>query len=140
MGHNRFCFCKGSSHKSNSIYIVINPRRCVFYQKCHDIDCRGFRSEKIPIPKDLLAKYSDVPSEVIAASLEEFDDMNYPRTQVGTEASSDASDRESETEAEANAIFVSQADTEFDTEADTECDTEAEDSESDVEVECSQSI
>ena len=36
LAHNRFCFCKGASHKSNGIYLVVDEAARTFYQKCHD--------------------------------------------------------------------------------------------------------
>jgi len=55
---NRYCCRKGASHKSNSIYLVVDFVRKVFYQKCHDeADCgRGFRSKEFAIPDNFLAK------------------------------------------------------------------------------------
>ena len=42
--NNRFCLCKGASHKSNNIYLVVNVSRALWYQKCHDVECRSFKS------------------------------------------------------------------------------------------------
>lgn len=33
LGNNRFCFCKGSSHLSNHIYLVVDVLQASFYQK-----------------------------------------------------------------------------------------------------------
>ena len=50
--NNRFCFKKGASHKSNGIYLVINQKRWVVYQKCHDVaDCPDFRSHEFSLPE-----------------------------------------------------------------------------------------
>ena len=46
---NRFCLCKGASHKSNRIYLVVDCLRHVYYQKCHDVVCGNFRSAEFPI-------------------------------------------------------------------------------------------
>lgn len=52
--NNRFCFKKGASHKSNGIYLVINQKRWVVYQKCHDVaDCPDFRSHEFSLPEAL---------------------------------------------------------------------------------------
>lgn len=51
--NNRFCFCKGASHKSNGVYLVVDCASRTFYQKCHDIDCRGFRTTPYPLPSHL---------------------------------------------------------------------------------------
>lgn len=54
LANNRFCFCKNSSHMSNSVYMVVDHTRKVFHQKCHDSDCRHFRSPEFAIPDWLL--------------------------------------------------------------------------------------
>jgi len=75
---NRFCFRKGASHKSNSIYLVVDLCRRVFYQKCHDVaDCgRNFRSDECYVPADLLPLHAsekeeeeDGPKELAQAAL-----------------------------------------------------------------------
>jgi hypothetical protein len=50
LSNNRFCFCKGSSHKSNHIYLVVDKTERTYVQKCYDPDCRGFESIKFDIP------------------------------------------------------------------------------------------
>lgn len=54
VSNNRFCLCKGSSHKSNSIFLVVDFMAGCFYQKCHDADCRHFRSADFPLPQGML--------------------------------------------------------------------------------------
>lgn len=56
---NRFCFCKGASHNSNNIYLVVDREKAVFWQKCYDPDCRGFRAPQMPVPDWLV----DSPEE-----------------------------------------------------------------------------
>ena len=46
---NRFCLCKGASHRSNNIYLVVDCFRHVYYQKCHDAACDRFRSAEFPL-------------------------------------------------------------------------------------------
>lgn len=67
--HNRFCFCKGASHKSNGIYLVVDISRQLFWQKCHDVDCHNFRSDTEALPAGLL--HTDVPGSRKAASTAE---------------------------------------------------------------------
>lgn len=55
---NRFCCCKGGSHLSNGIYLVVDPRQRTFVQKCHDDDCRPFRSREHQVPAGLIDAYS----------------------------------------------------------------------------------
>lgn len=53
--NNRFCFCKGKSHRSNSIFLVVDAETSSFYQKCHDrSDCGPhFKSPSFEIPGEL---------------------------------------------------------------------------------------
>lgn len=54
MSRNRYCERIGRQHKSNHVIYVVDLRRAVFYQKCHDPDCRGYRSPLRPIPMDVI--------------------------------------------------------------------------------------
>ena len=57
--NNRFCFRKGASHKSNSIFLVVDQDKHVFHQKCYDrADCGGRSSPDIQIP-DILCEDSE---------------------------------------------------------------------------------
>uniref|UniRef100_A0A0G4HHA7 DNA-directed primase/polymerase protein n=1 Tax=Chromera velia CCMP2878 TaxID=1169474 RepID=A0A0G4HHA7_9ALVE len=56
IANNRLCLCKGAPHKSNAVFLVVSGEGeggdgdgdgdCCshFYQKCHDPDCKGYRS------------------------------------------------------------------------------------------------
>jgi len=57
--HNRFCFCKGASHESNKIRLVVTKDKGIFHQKCYDIDCRHFSSPSFTIPAWLLEDEDD---------------------------------------------------------------------------------
>ncbi|XP_057426931.1 uncharacterized protein LOC130720319 [Lotus japonicus] len=50
MTKNRYCERIGRHHKSNNVIYVVDLRRAVYYQKCHDPDCRGYRSPLREIP------------------------------------------------------------------------------------------
>ncbi|KAL2550531.1 DNA-directed primase/polymerase protein [Forsythia ovata] len=54
MSRNRYCERIGRQHKSNHVIYVVDLRRAVYYQKCHDPDCRGYRSPLRPIPDGVL--------------------------------------------------------------------------------------
>lgn len=47
----RFCHNIGREHKSNNIFYVVHLKTASYYQKCHDPDCRDFRSPSWPLPK-----------------------------------------------------------------------------------------
>ncbi|KAM4068926.1 hypothetical protein ACB094_12G049600 [Castanea mollissima] len=54
MSRNRYCERIGRQHKSNHVMYIVDLRRAVYYQKCHDPDCRGYRSPLRPIPIDII--------------------------------------------------------------------------------------
>ncbi|KAK7380402.1 hypothetical protein VNO78_32912 [Psophocarpus tetragonolobus] len=60
MTKNRYCERIGRQHKSNNVIYVIDLRMAVYYQKCHDPDCRGYRSPSRQIPVHVLSNPSDV--------------------------------------------------------------------------------
>ena len=51
---NRFCANIGRQHRSNHISFVLCVHRGVWYQRCHDYDCRHFRSRETEIPFDVV--------------------------------------------------------------------------------------
>ncbi|XP_062379393.1 DNA-directed primase/polymerase protein [Sardina pilchardus] len=53
--HYRWCYNVGRFHKSNNIMILVDLREEVWYQKCHDPECRrqNFRSSNYPLPEDI---------------------------------------------------------------------------------------
>ncbi|VFQ67576.1 unnamed protein product [Cuscuta campestris] len=38
------------------VMYVVDLKRGVYYQKCHDPDCRGYRSPLCPIPDNVIAR------------------------------------------------------------------------------------
>ncbi|KAK9088088.1 hypothetical protein Syun_030482 [Stephania yunnanensis] len=54
MLRNRYCERIGREHKSNHVMYVIDFRRGVYYQKCYDPDCKGYRSPFRDIPSDAI--------------------------------------------------------------------------------------
>ncbi|GER51046.1 DNA primases [Striga asiatica] len=54
MSRNRYCERIGREHKSNHVIYVVDLRRAVYYQKCHDPDCRGYRSPIRAVPDDVI--------------------------------------------------------------------------------------
>ncbi|XP_038160675.1 DNA-directed primase/polymerase protein [Cyprinodon tularosa] len=53
----RWCENVGRFHKSNNIMIVVDLKEEVWYQKCHDPDCRIFRSSSFPLPQEICVSY-----------------------------------------------------------------------------------
>ncbi|KAL7229826.1 hypothetical protein ACSBR2_008391 [Camellia fascicularis] len=54
MSRNRYCERIGRQHKSNHVMYIVDLRRAIYYQKCHDPDCRGYRSPLRPIPINVI--------------------------------------------------------------------------------------
>ncbi|XP_055830768.1 uncharacterized protein LOC129899748 isoform X1 [Solanum dulcamara] len=54
MSRNRFCERIGRQHKSNHVIYVVDLQRGVYYQKCHDPDCKGYRSPLRPVPDNVI--------------------------------------------------------------------------------------
>ncbi|XP_072241131.1 DNA-directed primase/polymerase protein-like [Leuresthes tenuis] len=53
----RWCENVERFHKSNNIMIVVDFKEEVWYQKCHDPDCRNFRSSSYPLPQEICVSY-----------------------------------------------------------------------------------
>lgn len=49
----RYCENIGRCHQSNNVYWVIDLNAKRFYQKCHDQDCAGFKSEPKRLPEEV---------------------------------------------------------------------------------------
>ncbi|TKY45272.1 DNA-directed primase/polymerase protein [Spatholobus suberectus] len=60
MTKNRYCERIGRQHKSNNVIYMVDLRMAVYYQKCHDPDCRGYRSPLRQIPVHVFSNPSDV--------------------------------------------------------------------------------
>ncbi|XP_021365336.1 DNA-directed primase/polymerase protein-like [Mizuhopecten yessoensis] len=56
IGKNRWCENIGRPHKSNNIMMIADLKKAVYYQKCHDPDCKmqNFKSPDYPLPKEVL--------------------------------------------------------------------------------------
>jgi len=56
---NNYCMNIGRKHKSNGIYFVVDIKNCTYFQKCHDQDCRTFRSDAVKLDPILCSKRSE---------------------------------------------------------------------------------
>ncbi|XP_069123432.1 DNA-directed primase/polymerase protein-like [Argopecten irradians] len=66
IGKNRWCENIGRPHKSNNIMMIADLKMSVYYQKCHDPDCKrqNFKSPDYPLPNDvLLSSFFDETEE-----------------------------------------------------------------------------
>jgi hypothetical protein len=53
--NNRFCLERGRSHKANQVYLVVDPRRGFFRQRCWDkADCPKKNMQRFQIPRAVL--------------------------------------------------------------------------------------
>ncbi|XP_041789723.1 DNA-directed primase/polymerase protein isoform X2 [Chelmon rostratus] len=53
----RWCENVERFHKSNNIMIVVDLKEEVWYQKCHDPECKNFRSSSHPLPPEICVSY-----------------------------------------------------------------------------------
>ncbi|CAI8593719.1 unnamed protein product [Vicia faba] len=74
MTKNRYCERIGRQHKSNNVMFVVDLKRVMYYQKCYDPDCRGFRSSSRPIPIHLFSNPSVVGSSGMSNDIQPVDD------------------------------------------------------------------
>ncbi|XP_059289513.1 uncharacterized protein LOC132043042 isoform X2 [Lycium ferocissimum] len=70
MSRNRYCERIGRQHKSNNVIYVVDLQRAVYYQKCHDPDCRGYRSPLRPVPDNVIP-HSSIPFNLPGHNLDE---------------------------------------------------------------------
>ncbi|MEW5300383.1 MAG: hypothetical protein WDW36_003318 [Sanguina aurantia] len=52
MRGNRWCGNIEAEHKSNGVFIVVDLVLGVWCQRCHDPECRAYRSPALPLPAD----------------------------------------------------------------------------------------
>lgn len=50
---NRYCENIGRCHKSNNVLWIVNLKNKMIYQKCHDPDCFGFKSQPKQLPEEI---------------------------------------------------------------------------------------
>ncbi|KAI4383136.1 hypothetical protein MLD38_009012 [Melastoma candidum] len=83
MSRNRFCERIGREHKSNHVIYVFDLKRAIYYQKCHDPDCRGYRSPSRLIPDSVLpdqTSYLDSAPMTLAANSTDIVDHSLEET------------------------------------------------------------
>jgi hypothetical protein len=54
---NRFCGNVGREHRSNGVYCIVDLAGGTWHQRCYDPECRGYRSECMPLPLDTWARH-----------------------------------------------------------------------------------
>ncbi|XP_047672493.1 DNA-directed primase/polymerase protein [Tachysurus fulvidraco] len=59
IGKFRWCSNVGRFHKSNNIIIIVDLKEEVWYQRCHDPECRrlNYRSSSYPLPQEVCLSY-----------------------------------------------------------------------------------
>ena len=55
----RYCGNIGREHKSNGVFFVIDRKQSIWYQKCYDPDCRGYKSPSCPLPSGIVHSPGD---------------------------------------------------------------------------------
>lgn len=59
---NRYCGNIGREHRSNGVFYVVDLHQKVWYQKCHDPDCRSYRSPLSPLPPCICDLIDNLPT------------------------------------------------------------------------------
>lgn len=59
---NRYCGNIGRQHRSNGVFYVVDLHHKVWYQKCHDPDCKTYRSPLSPLPPCLCDMVDNLPT------------------------------------------------------------------------------
>ncbi|XP_029440815.1 DNA-directed primase/polymerase protein isoform X2 [Rhinatrema bivittatum] len=69
----RWCENIGRAHKSNNIMLLVDLKREVWYQKCHDPVCRAnnFKSSCFPLPPDICLSFLFKEEEDDTSSMDE---------------------------------------------------------------------
>ncbi|GBG82877.1 hypothetical protein CBR_g36403 [Chara braunii] len=86
---NRFCENIGRQHKGNNVMYIVDFRVPGYYQKCHDPDCRGFRSPMRPLP---LSMVPDLPgldklSSIWSKHIHPASEINYNSAMIAEKRS-----------------------------------------------------
>lgn len=70
----RWCWNIGRAHKSNNIMIVVDLKKEIWYQKCHDPVCRAenFRSECFPLPAEICLPFLFKEDEEYVYTMDEY--------------------------------------------------------------------
>ncbi|XP_059165897.1 DNA-directed primase/polymerase protein-like [Physella acuta] len=82
----RWCGNIQRQHRSNNIMYVVDIQHGIYYQKCHDPECQGYRSESKDVPYHLLPAsffidqddvidgfQTDSDDDMLSAAMEEVD-------------------------------------------------------------------
>ena len=56
VSRNRHCARIGRSHKSNGVFYLVDYKEACAWQKCHDPECRGYKSVPEGLPPDACAE------------------------------------------------------------------------------------
>ncbi|ESP03872.1 hypothetical protein LOTGIDRAFT_230191 [Lottia gigantea] len=101
----RYCENINRQHRSNNIMYVVDIRRGVYYQKCHDPDCKkqDFKSQEHEIPKEYLPTYlleqddfmsNSDDDDLLIQAMENVEKMNAENSDSKNFSDCDLSDNE----------------------------------------------
>ncbi|PKA55983.1 hypothetical protein AXF42_Ash014655 [Apostasia shenzhenica] len=96
MSRNRYCERIGREHKSNHVIYVVDFQRAGYYQKCHDPDCKGYRSPLRPLPWDVLPDSSTLYNSTVIGNYREVIDIDL-NLQIGKNIMDDHSNNDTQT-------------------------------------------
>ncbi|XP_072987088.1 uncharacterized protein [Typha latifolia] len=77
MSRSRYCERIGREHKSNHVIYVVDLQKAGYYQKCHDPDCRGYRSPLRPLPLDVTPDCMAIQDSTESENCRKVLDINF---------------------------------------------------------------
>ncbi|XP_071107851.1 DNA-directed primase/polymerase protein-like [Haliotis cracherodii] len=92
----RWCANIQRQHRSNNIMLCVDMKKGVYYQKCHDPDCKAdnFKSEDLPLPSEVLpGHYFNISSDGLES---DFDDDDIVRAAEEAEKTYQSQQEESD--------------------------------------------
>ena len=95
---NKWCNNINRSHKSNGIAIEVDLTFLVLTQTCFDLECKGYRSEPVPLPADCCYIINDNKSNDnklnVSDNLDRFDNISIIRDDLEVSADNGSSSSE----------------------------------------------
>ncbi|XP_046544242.1 DNA-directed primase/polymerase protein-like [Haliotis rubra] len=96
IARHRWCANIQRQHRSNNIMLCVDMKKGVYYQKCHDPDCKAenFKSEDLPLPAEVLpGHYFNTSSDGLDS---DFDDDDIVRAAEEAEKTYQSKQEESD--------------------------------------------
>lgn len=89
-----YCSNVGRQHQKNRVMYIVHIKRGIYFQKCHDPDCRGYKSKNAMLPRDVLDELGLKKWEwddVFVTAFESLEVVNRPLKRFKIESDMDSS-------------------------------------------------